>query len=358
MKKVLAILLAALTASSLLMTGCGEKDEGKKDEEKKYRVVMICSALGDKSYYDIAYEGLKRAETDLGVEIKVAEIGTDKSKMEPAIQDVADAGYDLIFFGSSEYIPIIEKHMDEYKESKFVGFDIEPSTEIKMSNMFCITYLQNQVDFLAGALAQKMSHTIGFLGGAEDTIINDFLIGFIEGSQLVAPNGKVATSYIGSWTDAAKGKEMALVQIKQLGADLLHPCAMGAGLGAIGACRDNDLWAIGVDADQRQFFIDTKKDIADTILTSAMKRGDMVVYKVIKDNLAGTQTYGHLEKWGLKEEAVGLAKNDYYKEHTPQEVQTYIDELEKKLISGEQTVSTMYGMSQDEFVRIRESVKP
>ena len=90
MKKALAILLAALTASSLLMTGCGEKDEGKKDDEKKFRVVMICSALGDKSYYDIAYEGLKKAETDLGVEIKVAEIGTDKAKMEPAIQDVAD----------------------------------------------------------------------------------------------------------------------------------------------------------------------------------------------------------------------------------------------------------------------------
>ena len=237
MKKALAILLAALTASSLLMTGCGEKDEGNKDGEKKCRVVMICSALGDKSYYDIAYEGLKKAETDLGVEIKVAEIGTDKAKMEPAIQDVADAGYDIIFFGSTEYIPIIEKHQDEYKESKFVGFDIEPSTEIKMSNMFCNTYMQNQVDFLAGALAQKMSKsgTIGFLGGTEGTIINDFLIGFIEGSLLANPKGKVASSYIGSWTDAAKGKEMALVQIKQLGADLLHPCAMGAGLGVIEA---------------------------------------------------------------------------------------------------------------------------
>ena len=360
MKKALAILLAALTASSLLMTGCGEKDEGNKDGEKKYRVVMICGALGDKSYYDIAYEGLKRAGSELGVEIKVAEIGTDKAKMEPAIQDVADAGYDLIFFGSSEYIPIIEKHQDEYRESKFVGFDIEPSTEIKMSNMFCVTYLQNQVDFLAGVLAQKMSKsgTIGFLGGTEGTIINDFLIGFIEGSLLANPKGKVASSYIGSWTDAAKGKEMALVQIKQLGADLLHPCAMGAGLGVIEACRDNGLWAIGVDADQREFFIDSKKDIADAILTSAMKRGDMVVYKVIKDTLAGTQEYGHLEKWGLKEEAVGLAKNDYYKEHTPQEVQTYIDGLEKKLVSGEQKVSTMYGMSQDEFVKIRESVKP
>ena len=360
MKKALAILLAALTASSLLMTGCGEKDEGNKDGEKKYRVVMICGALGDKSYYDIAYEGLKRAGSELGVEIKVAEIGTDKAKMEPAIQDVADAGYDLIFFGSSEYIPIIEKHQDEYRESKFVGFDIEPSTEIKMSNMFCVTYLQNQVDFLAGVLAQKMSKsgTIGFLGGTEGTIINDFLIGFIEGSLLANPKGKVASSYIGSWTDAAKGKEMALVQIKQLGADLLHPCAMGAGLGVIEACRDNGLWAIGVDADQREFFIDSKKDIADAILTSAMKRGDMVVYKVIKDTLAGTQEYGHLEKWGLREEAVGLAKNDYYKEHTPQEVQTYIDGLEKKLVSGEQKVSTMYGMSQDEFVKIRESVKP
>ena len=89
MKKALAILLAALTASSLLMTGCGEKDEGKKDDEKKFRVVMICSALGDKSYYDIAYEGLKKAETDLGVEIKVAEIGTDKAKtmVEPIVAD-------------------------------------------------------------------------------------------------------------------------------------------------------------------------------------------------------------------------------------------------------------------------------
>ena len=47
-----------------------------------------------------------------------------------------------------------------------MGFDIEPSTEIKMSNMFCVTYLQNQVDFLAGALALGEPLSVGQIVGA------------------------------------------------------------------------------------------------------------------------------------------------------------------------------------------------
>ena len=48
---------------------------------------------------------------------------------------------------------------------------------------------------------------IGFVGGMDNPSINEFLVGYIEGAQAINPDIKVATSYVGSFTDTAKGKE-------------------------------------------------------------------------------------------------------------------------------------------------------
>ena len=250
MKKLLASLLAVTMIASLALVGCGDsKDKGTGDSsgDSKGGIKSICfvtTNLGDKSFNDIANdgivnsgkklanEGLTKAGKELGIQTKTIEYGTDKSKMEPAFLDAAE-NFDMVFFSSGEQLELIQRHAEEFSDVKFVGFDIDPDKDPKFPNIFCITYAQNEGDFLAAALAQKMSKTgtIGLVAGTDTVSINDFIIGYVQGSLQANPSGKVANSFIGGFTDTAKAKELALVQINQSKADIIHQVAGGAGLG-------------------------------------------------------------------------------------------------------------------------------
>lgn len=363
MKKIGAVSLACLLAASALLSGCGKSDDkgdATSSGGSEYKSIgYVCSALGDKSFTDLSWSGIQRTASDLGMTAKAIEWGTDKSKMEPCIRDAAES-YDIVLFNGNEYVEILQRIHTDYPDVKFIATDMTPTLEWDIPNLFGVNSKQHQGDFLAGALAQKMSKTgtIGLVAGTDTVSINDFIIGYVQGSLQANPSGKVAHSFIGSYTDTAKAKELALVQINQSKADIIHQVAGGAGLGVFEACKDNGIWGIGVDADQREFFIDSKADLADVILTSMMKRNDMSMEKAIRDTVAGTAEYGKLNMWGVAEGVTVLAKNDFYKANVPQETQDYIDDLEKKIASGELVVKTVYGMEQDEFVAIRDSVKP
>ena len=363
MKKTGAIALACLLTASALLTGCGQSGEGGDASSaggSEYKSVgYICAQLGDKSFNDLSWSGVQKAAQEIDLNAKCIEYGTDKSKMEPSVRDAAE-GYDIVVMNGNEFYEILDRIYTEYPDTKFIVTDLTPTTEVNIPNVFAVMSKQHEGEYLAGALAQKMSKTgtIGLVAGADTVPINNFIIGYIQGSLEANPSGKVANSFIGGFTDTAKAKELALVQINQSKADIIHQVAGGAGLGVFEACKDNGIWGIGVDADQREFFIDSKADLADVILTSMMKRNDMSMEKAIRDTVAGTAEYGKLNMWGVAEGVTVLAKNDFYKANVPQETQDYIDDLEKKIASGELVVKTVYGMEQDEFVSIRDSVKP
>ena len=63
-------------------------------------------------------------------------------------------------------------------------------------------------------------------------------------------------------------------------ADILHQVAGAAGLGMFEACQEKGALGIGVDADQRAFFLDSKPEIADVIITSMLKRNDIAMYNL------------------------------------------------------------------------------
>ncbi|MGN8937291.1 BMP family ABC transporter substrate-binding protein [Bittarella sp. HCP28S3_D9] len=363
MKKYASICLAALLALGLFATGCGQKESagGEGKEGQIQSACYLTYALGDKSFHDLANEGLTKAGKELGIQTKTIEYGTDKSKMEPAILDAMD-NYDMVLFYTGEQLEIIKRYAADYADVKFVGFDIDPDIEPEFPNIFCMTYAQNEGEFLAGALAAKMSKsgTVGFVTGTESPVINDFMVGYIEGAQHVKSDIKVAISYSGDFTNTTKTKEVALLQIQQNGADVIHQVAAGAGLGVFEAVAQYPgVWAIGVDADQRNFFVDTKPAVADVILTSMMKRNDIVLCDLVKQTYAGTADfYGTRAKWGISAGAVGLADNEYYRQNTPQEVRDYIADCQEKVTGGEIAVSTGYGMEQSTVDEIRNRVRP
>ena len=67
---------------------------------------------------------------------------------------------------------------------------------------------------------------IGFVGGVDSPVINDFLYGYILGAQSVNPDIKVDTRYIGNYIDPAKGKELAESMINDNNCDIIWGCLL------------------------------------------------------------------------------------------------------------------------------------
>lgn len=325
---------------------------------KPLKVAMVVNGvLGDKSFYDSAQAGLERAKRELGVEVRTIQATLDQSKWEPALRDAAAGDYDIILTGTYDMKEHVEAIAPRYPTKRFILFDADADySKGNLGNVYSVLFKQNEGSFLAGALAAllvtspepavqavtKGAQTIGFVGAMDEPVINDFRVGFEQGAKLVAPEAKMLTAYVGDWNDPAKGKEVALAQYRQ-GAAIVFNVASLSGLGVLEAAAESGRYAIGVDADQAALLLEAgKPNQAKMIPTSMLKRVDNAIYRALQMAQAGTLAYGTAEVLGLKEGAVGLAKNAQYEAAVPAATRAKIDELEQQIVRGSITVETVF----------------
>lgn len=332
--------------------------------------LLLNGTLGDRSFFDSSAAGVEQAMQELGVEGRIIEMSYDPSYWEPTLADITDSGeYDIIIVGTWQMQEYLEDIAQVYPEQKFIIFDTEVDYSLgNLDNVYSILYKQNEGSFLAGALAAMVTNsdlplanqdrnTIGFLGGMDIPVINDFLVGYVQGAQYIDPEVKVAVSYIGDFADSARGKEMALAQY-QRGVDIGFNVAGQAGLGQLDAAKDMNRYAIGVDSDQALLFADSDPTKASLIVTSMLKRVDNSIFRAIQMHLDGTLEYGKAEALGIEEQAVGLADNEFYQSITTPEMQERLAEITAKIGSGEIQVDTAMGMTTRELNQLRDSVRP
>lgn len=325
---------------------------------KPLKVAMVVNGvLGDKSFYDSAQAGLERAKRELGIEVRTIQATLDQSKWEPALRDAAAGDYDIILTGTYDMKEHVEAIAPRYPTKRFILFDADADySKGNLGNVYSVLFKQNEGSFLAGALAAllvtspepavqavtKGAQTIGFVGAMDEPVINDFRVGFEQGAKLVAPEAKMLTAYVGDWNDPAKGKEVALAQYRQ-GAAIVFNVASLSGLGVLEAAAESGRYAIGVDADQAALLLEAgKPNQAKMIPTSMLKRVDNAIYRALQMAQAGTLAYGTAEVLGLKEGAVGLAKNAQYEAAVPAATRAKIDELEQQIVRGSITVETAF----------------
>ena len=376
MKKAMSLILVCVLLIGMF-AGCGSSADdssggnGETTEGKPLNVALVVAgSLGDKGFNDSAKAGVDMAAEEFGVTSQVVEIpSSDKTRYEPTLLDLADTGeYDLIIASGNAMREVLENVSKEYPEQKFYLFDAAVNYDNgTFENVYCNTFLQNEASFLAGVVAAGMT-TSGALEDLNDdaivgnvllmdmAVINDFMVGFMEGCQYVNPDIKINSAYIGA-VDAAKAKDMAMTMYQQ-NADIVFQCAASAGLGVIEAGKEQNGYVIGVDSDQAMALMESDPDAANRILTSVLKRSDMAIYRVISMMMEGTVPWGTSEALGMEDSCVGLAKNSVYESLVSEDVRAMVEEAEQKIASGEITVSTAYGMETEEITRMRDSVKP
>jgi len=361
MMKKFITLLSAVLVLSLVLAGCGPKDPVVNDKLKV--VVVINTNLGDNAFSDLVWGGVQRAAADFGFETRVIELGGDPTRQEPTLSEISESGeYDVVVTGTFSIFQAAEKAVREFPEQKFILFDVQLDlTANPYPNAVSILSKQNEGSFLGGVMAAKMTvkendpkidptnKIIGFVAGGENTAINDFLIGYISGAKAVDPEVKILFSYIGNFTDAAKAQELALAQYAA-GADLVYAVAGGASIGVYQAAVVAGRYAIGVDLDRaEQFKRDGNLTQANHIVTSVLKKLDVLIYQKLKEFAEGTIVYGTHQAAGLALDGMALAKNEFYLEFVPADIRALVDEYEAKVVSGEIVVPTAIGLSTEQI---------
>jgi basic membrane protein A len=313
--------------------------------ENPLKVALVLhGTLGDKSFFDSAAAGMAKATAELPVEVKIIELGYDRSKWQAGLADATDSGYDVIIAGTFDMTGYIVELAPEYPDVKFIDFDDSPDfTACECSNVLAVQYGTSTAGYLAGYAAAKVS-TSGILGtiiGMEFPTVTDFKTGFDQGAKDANPDIQILNAVAGTFSDPAKGKEIGLAQLNQ-GADVIFPIAGGTGLGALQAVKEagGGKLAVGVDSDQATIFAASDQAQADVIFTSVEKKVGESLFLALKGTIDGTQVYGERILLGLKDGAVGISKNAQYEALVPADVRAEIDALEAKIISGEITVAT------------------
>lgn len=327
-KKIATIAMAGIMTASFL-TGCGSNTESTNNGGDKVTVAMVSDVAGinDQSYNQSAWEGLERAEKELGIEIKYLESQQD-SDYATNVETLADEEVDLIIGVGSKLADTIKDAAENYPDQKFAIID-ETYDEIP-SNVKSVLFESEQASYLVGLIAGKMSETknVGFIGGLDIPVINTFKYGYMAGVKAADANCEIQAQYANSFNDQAKGKAITNQMISK-GADVVFTAAGDVGTGSMEAIKEANKYGIGVDRDQ--------SDLApQNILTSAIKRVDVGMYETVKELVEGKFQGGTSTTYGLEQNGIGIA--DTTSNLVPQDVLDFVNEKIEELKAGKISV--------------------
>ena len=377
MKKFVLFLLVAILAVS--MVGCGQTpaepevpaEQPVEPAGKVYNVVNLVNGnLGDKSFFDAAESGLKELEAAGRITYKSIEMGgtdQDQPKWLETLNEVASSGeYDLVICGTYQMPDYLKEAATTYPDQKFLIYDDNTYVGVNQ-NVVNITYKQNDMGYLIGTFAGKMTTetgvaninpeaVVGFVGGIDSPVINDFLYGFLLGAQAANPDIKVDTRYVNSYVDTATAKEMGLSMINDKKADMVWGVAGLSGNGAAEAALESGkAWFIGVDSDQE---LTLPADQAAITLTSGLKNVGQSIVWLFDEWDAGRTYWGQEVRLGISEGGVGIVTDKNFAKVAPQTVQDAVLAAQADIVAGKITVPTAIGDTTNAVVTLRDSLQP
>jgi len=324
MKKLLVLTLVC--AMLLGVVGCTTTTtpaEGSADTKEALKVALCMTGpVNDGGWCQTAYSGLEEAKAQYDIEISYTE-NLQATEMEAAFTDYAAQGYDMVFGLGYQFGDPALTVGAKYPDTKFIIFE----GSVEAENVQSCKIANEQSRYLLGFLAAKLSKTgvVGFVAGVEQPSIVKPAEAFKLGARAANPDVKVLITYTGSFTDVALGKEAALAMIDQ-GADVIGHGANTCGNGAIKACEERGVMAMGAASDQYELAPDA------VVCCDVYSFGDVLVYAV------GEMTEGRFEggtfSYGFAEGLITLAPFHNFEDKIPQDVKDALEAEKQAIIDG------------------------
>ncbi|TIH17036.1 BMP family ABC transporter substrate-binding protein [Marinifilum sp. JC120] len=292
--------------------------------------VTGASGLGDLSYNDMSYGGIRKAQQEFNFKLIILEPEEDGESTEESFTKLIRQS-DIIILVGAQHAEMVKRNAPKFPNKKFILSEVPLDG---MNNISSVFFAQGEGSFLAGALAALTSKTgiIGFIGGTPVPQVRQFEQGYVDGAKYAVPEIKLEIDYVSPLGDfsgfnaPAKGYNMAMGQYKE-GADIIFTVAGLTGNGVIEAARRSGKYAIGVDSDQDSL-------AKGFVLTSMIKKLDVAAYNELKSVMQGKFKAGPTS-YGLKQNGVALSEMKYTRDKIPAAVLKKVDEIRNKIINGE-----------------------
>ena len=342
-KPSLAALFAALVLIlGVVAAGCGSDDEdtgggggasGGQSEDKaaiKIGLVTDIGGLNDRSFNQLANEGLERAKAELGAEGRAL---TSQSNADyvPNLSTLAQQRYDLVIGVGFLMADAIDTVAKRFPQTNFAIIDFsQAALKGKPANVRGLLFKENEAGYLAGYLAALVTkekggdQVISSVGGQKIPPVDAYIAGYQAAAGEAAEGIETLNGYSQDFVDQAKCKELALNQIAE-GSQVVFQVAGQCGLGALDAAKEKGVLGIGVDADQGY--------LGEHILTSATKKVDVAVFETAQAVQDGSFKGGEDQIFDLKSGGVGLGKISA----DGQQFADRIEEVQQQIVSGELT---------------------
>ena len=300
-------------------------------------VVTDVGEIDDKSFNQSAWEGVLRAEAELGAQVDFIET-SDAKDYGANIALFADAGYDVIVTVGFALGEATAEAAGTYPDVDFIGvdqfqaweFDGDDSTNIP--NVAGLIFNEDKAGFLAGALAGMLTETntiAAVLGTDLVPPVVAFKEGYENGALYTNPDATFISTYHPggldvAFTDPEWGASTAAQAIGQ-GADVIFGAGGKTGNGALIEVAGNEgLFCIGVDTDQWE----TVPEAHSCLVSSAMKLITPGVFDLAKLSQEGNFPAGNF--FG----DVGLAPFHDFDSVVSDEIKTRLEEINAGLQDG------------------------
>lgn len=337
MKKRRKQLAALFTAAGMVFTfaGCtssGGEETAAEGSSAHIGIVFTQAGLGGNSFNDLALEGVRRAADELG--ITYDQVEPKSVADEEIIQDemASSEEYDLIICVGDEQVDALNNVASVYTNQRFALLDATS----ELDNVASYSCKAQEGSFMVGALAvlakqeqidSKLSDgdTVGFIGGVDNPLINEFAAGYQAGAAYVDPDITVLRDYVGGFNDPTTARTIANT-FREKGADVIFHASGASGMGLFQAAEEKGFVSIGVNLNQNSI-------APDYIMASMLKKLDTCAYHAIASIVDGTYT-GENQILGLSDGGVDFTVEGSNIK-VPDSVLQKLDEIREEIISGE-----------------------
>jgi basic membrane protein A and related proteins len=310
------LVILTLCLCGLVAVGCGSDDDSSSSgssssqsspEAKKIKVGLVTDigGLNDRSFNQLANEGLERAKSELGVEGRAL---TSKSNADyvPNLSTLAQQKYDVVIGVGFLMAEAMETVAKKFPDTNFAIIDYpQAAMKSKPANVDGLLFKEAEAGYLVGTLAALYvkdkggDQVISSVGGQKIPPVDGYIAGYQAGAKKANPGIKTLNGYSEDFVKQDLCKELALNQIAE-GSQVVFQVAGQCGLGALDAAKEKNVQGIGVDADQAY--------LGDQVLTSAIKKVDVAVFDTVKAAQDGSFKGGTNTTFDLTNDGAGIGK--------------------------------------------------
>ncbi len=303
------------------------------DSAKKICLACGYNEIGDNTFNDMQYNGLIEASRHFNIKIdyRIPKHNNQDDLYRILHELSVEEKCDLIITSGFLVTAPLQKAASQNPETCYVILD----NVVEMDNIVSVIYAQNEGSFVVGALAALVSKTkkVGFIGGVNIPVIEEFLSGFKQGIAYTETNTALSVRYCSKLPDysgfsnAEKGEALAGTMYED-GVDIIFAVAGGTNNGIIASAKKNERFVIGVDSNQ-DFMA------KGHVLTSMMKRLDNSVIDICQKFTDGSLEGGSILLYSYKNNGISITDMEFTKDKISSSILKEISSIEQKIKSGE-----------------------